>query len=125
MACNLDVSDIIENFHSAYCEHGMPYIAEFLITIGFDFEIWSFDKKITPGVYLAVVPSLNIQATMHHILIEFVDTEDGLTWAVHDPKMHYGSGHKYYTTDQDCADPLSVFIGGAYVIALKFLDYSE
>lgn len=62
------------------------------------------------GVFLASVPSLNIQGGMHQVVIEMLDDAD---WRVYDPNQGRDD-RLYYTSLVDAGDDRAVILTAGY-----------
>lgn len=62
------------------------------------------------GIFLASVPSLNIQGGMHQVVIEMLEDAD---WRVYDPNQGRDD-RLYYTSLVDAGDHKAVFLTAGY-----------
>lgn len=109
MIVNKPVQEIVDQFHENYRTHCTP-LREMLNKLGVPFE--SFDSADHPnlcevGVYMVTVPSLNIRAGIHQILIEVRDFD----YLVIDPVKGI-EGRFYYVARGEAKGEFEVDLGG-------------
>lgn len=95
MLLNVPAEEIIEQFHDQY-KAGEINVDQFLLNKGLTVEslLSSYWQCQWDGIYIAAVPSLNIKANLHQIII---DTRNNKV-TIYDPNMGK-PGKNYYVHD--------------------------
>lgn len=109
MIVNKPVQEIVDRFHADYREH-CTSLRVMLNALNVPFT--SFDSADHPllsevGVYMVTVPSLNIRAGTHQILVEVTDFD----YQVIDP-VEGIEGRFYYVNRGAAKEPFEVDLGG-------------
>ena len=103
MITGLQVEKIISEFHADYCAR--PYEVNeytYLRDLGLNVECCqAIDGLDSEYVYIVVVPSLNLKATLHTVVVYWnVDEHDDLLPVVHDPNRGK-EGKMWYHINKD------------------------
>lgn len=111
MIVGCPVSDLM-GMHEEYHATNLS-IRQILDRLGIPFR--SFDSADRQslgdeGVFLASVPSLNIQGGMHQVIVEMLDDGD---WRVCDPNQGRGD-RLYYTSLVETGDDKAIIMAGGY-----------
>ena len=88
------VSDIVSDFHKSYMAEKLD-ADEYLRARGIELEVLLTNAKIEAGyIYICSVPSLNLQARTHAILLDMREEY----WSLYDPNQGK-EGKLYYVPD--------------------------
>jgi hypothetical protein len=123
MVLGAPVVEVIAKYHDRYVRgEKLPHI---LLEAGIAFETFCSlggpsIGDLDDGLYLMSVPSLNIQAGMHEVVLEVYDQGDV---RIHDPNRGK-EGKRYYTADTP-DDELGVMIAGGYTIEARVWKHEE
>ena len=115
MLLNVPVEDVIKKFHDKY-KAGEMNIDHYLLNHGLTIEplLSSYWQAQWDGIYLAAVPSLNIKANLHEIII---DTRNNDV-KIYDPNM--GKPSKCYYVNDDKEDKTEFEYGLiSYILEFK------
>lgn len=118
MILDKPVEEVIEEFHQKYMDYKM-LPSDYLRSKGVNFKKYLSEDNSIQGnhLYLITVPSLNITAGIHHILLDArYYPEEPVK--VYDPQE--GTGNKFYVykeSDNPDSHPL-----GGYLVDLEILN---
>lgn len=125
MILDMPVQQVVDEFHDDYVNMGAEphdYLASRGVNILFHLSsdrVVHWDK-----VYMLGVPSLNMEASTHSILMDTREEVCG-TGVIYDPNKGR-KGKKYYTTDENIAesDQLAVMLQ-SFIICYSFNDLDQ
>lgn len=115
MLLDVPAEEIIEQFHDKY-KSGEMNIDQFLTSKNINVEplLTSYWQAKWDGLYFAIVPSLNMKANLHEIIID-TRNDDVI---IYDPNM--GKEGKYYYVNNEKEDKTELEYGLiSYVLEFK------
>ena len=99
MVTGFDIEKVTAEFHQEYCDNTAITEYTYLQNIGYECKLLDalFRQPKEGFIYIAIVPSLNIQGGSHAVVIQYSE-DDG--FIIHDPnkgregKLYYVNGVK-------------------------------